>query len=214
MQSRAIWDSILMLAIVASVLPVNADASGGNPLSFGKPDFDLTGTVYDATTKQPIDGAYVVALYYKSIVGMAAMDLWCIKTKGMYTGKDGKFRFAVEKLDGNSPREVAAIKPGYYSGREVFPPADVWKKQTREAYTGRDTPLIPQDPEKPERWYGTGDVFCEHAKSREDAAAGIHFLQIRLSEEKRLKYFPAVVESTQFSIDFLEKLPASREGTK
>ena len=101
MQSRAIWDSILMLAIVASVLPVNADASGGNPLSFGKPDFDLTGTVYDATTKQPIDGAYVVALYYKSIVGMAAMDLWCIKTKGMYTGKDGKFRFSIYDADGS-----------------------------------------------------------------------------------------------------------------
>lgn len=214
MQSKAIRTLVVATAISALLLSGSAIAAGGNPLSYGKPDFDLTGTVYDVTTKQPIEGAYVVALYYKPIVGMSAMDLWCIKTKGMYTGKDGRFRFAVEKLDGNSPREVTAIKPGYYSGREVFPPADVWKKQGKEAYTGRDTPLIPQDPVKPEGRYGLGDVFCNHAESREDVAAGIEFLRIQLSEEQRLPFHPQAIESTKYRINRLEALPAERRGAK
>ncbi len=198
----------LGMCLSAAISASTSYGAGGNPLTFGKPDFDFTGTVYDSTTKQPIEGAYVVALYYKSIVGMAALDLWCIKTKGMYTGKDGKFRFAVEKLDGNSPREVTAIKSGYYSGREAFPLPDVWKKQGKEAYTDRDTPLIPQHPENAQRFFGQKDVFCHHAKFREDAAAGIEFLRLRLAEEQRLGFPAQVIESTRDLVSALEKLPA------
>ena len=67
-------------------------------------------------TKQPIEGAYVVAIYREQVVSMAAMNSWCVKTRGMYTGKDGKFRFPVENLKGNSPLYAGAIKPGYYNG--------------------------------------------------------------------------------------------------
>lgn len=214
MREKALGALMAAAMFAASLQSGGAAAAGGNPLSFGKPDFDLTGTVYDETTKQPIEGAYVVAIFYKAVVGLGGSDTWCVKTKGMYTGKDGKFRFAIEKLDGRSPGEVTAIKPGYYSGREVFPRPEVWEKQGREAYTGRDTPLIPQDPAKPEWQYGTMDVFCSRAESREDAAAGIEFLRILLGEKKRLNFRLDAIESTSDMIKQLQNLPSGKERVK
>ncbi|MBL0142895.1 MAG: hypothetical protein IPP91_12525 [Betaproteobacteria bacterium] len=200
--------SCLAVLLAASIaLAGDARASGGSPLSFGKPDFELTGTVYDTTTKQPIEGAYVVALYYKSIVGPAAMDIWCVKTRGMYTGKDGTFHFPVEKLDGDSPLSVNAIKPGYYSDRPVVPSPEVRKKQGREAYTGRDLPLIPQNPAKPEYRFGSGDVYCNHAETKQDAAAGVEFLKIELSECVRLNADKQSIRAVEGMIRDLESRP-------
>lgn len=204
----------IVAATVVLFLTGSVTAAGGNPLSFGKPDFELTGRVYDDATKEPIEGAYVVAIYYKSVLGLAGSDTWCIKTKGMYTGKEGRFQFPVERLDGDSPAVVSAIKPGYYSGRAVFPKLEVWKKQGKEAYSGRDTPLIPQDPAKPEYQYGTMDVFCARAPTREDAAAGIEFLRILLEEKKRLRFKPEAIESTADMIRTLENIPLAQERRK
>lgn len=164
----------------------SAGASGGSPLSFGKPDFELTGRVYDDATKEAIEGAYVVALYYEGVVGPAAMTKRCKRAKGMYTGKDGTFHFPVEKLDGLNPGMVMAIKPGYFSLWVTLPPDDVWKKQGKEAYSGRDTPLQKQDPQKPSWQLGHGDVYCTGAEWREDVEAAIEFLKIRLAEVRRL----------------------------
>ncbi|MBL0142911.1 MAG: hypothetical protein IPP91_12620 [Betaproteobacteria bacterium] len=200
--------SCLAVLLAASIaLAGDARASGGSPLSFGKPDFELTGTVYDTTTKQPIEGAYVVALYYKSIVGPAAMAIWCVKTRGMYTGKDGTFHFPVEKLDGDSPLSVNAIKPGYYSDRPVVPSPEVRKKQGREAYTGRDLPLILQNPAKPEFRFGSGDVFCNHAETKQDAAAGVEFLKIELAEFIQLGADEKTIQVTRRMIQRLESRP-------
>lgn len=181
-------------------------ASGGWPFSFGKPDFELTGTVFDKTTNQPIEGAYVVALYFEQYAGMGAIGSRCVKTKGMYTGKDGKFHFPVEKLDGSSPGEVNAIKRGYRSDFPIRPPPDVWKKQGKEAYTGRDLPLVPQIPEKPEWWFGSGNEYCDQAKTRGDAAAGVEFLKIQLSEYVRLDAGEQGIRAVGRMIQRLESL--------
>ncbi len=185
-----------------------ATASGGSPLWFGKPDFELTGTVFDATTKQPIEGAYVVALYFEQYSGMAASGEHCVKTRGMYTGKDGTFHFPVEKLDGSNPGEVSAIKPGYRSDFPVRPPPDVWKKQGKEAYTGRDLPLVPQIPGKPQWWFGSVDVHCAHAKTRGDAAAGVEFLKFKLDEYLRLGATRQGIDAVQSMNKRLEGLPS------
>jgi hypothetical protein len=174
------------VGIGLTTLGSDVHAAGGNPLSFGKPDFELTGRVYDEATKGPIEGAYVVALYYEGVVGPAAMTKRCKRAKGMYTGKDGTFHFPVEKLDGLSPGMVMAIKPGYFSLWVTLPPDDAWKKQGKEAYSGRDTPLQKQDPQKPSWQLGHGDVYCTGAEWREDVEAAIDFLKIRLAEVKRL----------------------------
>jgi len=184
------------------------NAAGGNPLSFGKPDFELTGRAYDDATKEPIEGAYVVALYYEGVVGPAAMTKRCKRAKGMYTGKDGTFHFPVEKLDGLSPGMVMAIKPGYFSLWVTLPPDDVWKKQSKEAYSGRDTPLQKQDPQKPSWQLGHGDVYCTGADWREDVEAAIEFLKIRLAEVKRLGLTGSQgLKAIEAKIEDLQSLP-------
>jgi hypothetical protein len=205
----------LRIALFASwaVFGTAGHAAGGGLLSFGKPDFELTGRVYDDDTKEPIEGAYVVALYYEGVVGPAAMTKRCKRAKGMYTGKDGTFHFPVEKLDGLSPGMVMAIKAGYFSLWPVIPTDDVWKKQGKEAYSGRDTPLKKQDPQKPSWQLGHGDVYCAGADSREDVEAAIEFLKIRLSEEIRLKGGAQGIRATREMIDDLQSRP-SRKGSK
>jgi hypothetical protein len=174
------------VALVLAIFGSDVAAAGGSPLSFGKPDFELTGRVYDNATKEPIEGAYVVALYYEGIVGPAAMTKRCKRAKGMYTGKDGTFHFSVEKLDGLNPGMVMAIKPSYFSLWPVMPPTDVWRKQDKEAYTGHDLPLQKQNPQQPSWQMGHGDVYCTGADWREDVEAAIEFLKIRLAEVRRL----------------------------
>ena len=176
----------LAVGVSLAIFGSNVDAAGGSPKSFGKPDFELTGRVYDEATKELIEGAYVVALYYEGYSSLAAVGKRCKRAKGKYTGKDGRFHFPVEKLDGLSPGMVMAIKPGYFSLWPVIPPTDVWKKQGKEAYSGRDLPLQKQDPQKPSWQMGHGDVYCTGADSREDVEAAIEFLKIRLAEVKRL----------------------------
>ena len=176
----------LAVGVSLAIFGSNVDAAGGSPKSFGKPDFELTGRVYDEATKEPIEEAYVVALYYERISSPAALTQRCKRAKGMYTGKDGTFHFPVEKLDGLNPAMVTAIKPGYFSLWEILPPDDVWKKQGKAAYTGRDLPLQKQDLQKPSWQMGAGDVYCTGAEWREDVEAAVEFLRIRLSEEKRL----------------------------
>lgn len=195
--------------LAASISISSAFGAGGNPLSFGKPDFEFTGTVYDNVTKQPIEGAYVVAIYREQVVSMAAMNSWCVKTRGMYTAKDGKFRFPVENRKGNSPLHAGAIKPGYFNGPWEFPSEEVWKKQEKDAYSNRDIYLIPQDPKHPKFSYGTGEEYCHHARTREDAAAGAEFLKIQLLETEQFRASEQGKAAVRSMIDHLGRLPSS-----
>jgi hypothetical protein len=194
---------------IASFSTVANCASPGTKI-----DFELTGTVLDAVTKEPIEGAYVVASYRVPIVGIAAMTNWCVKTRGMYTGKDGRYHFPVEKLDGLSPAITSAIKPGYFRGRSVFPEKDIWKKQDAQAYSGRDLLLNPQDPGKPDYRYGSGDEFCDHASTRGDAAAGVEFTKIQMSDMIRFRSSASQIDAVRYMIERMENLPASADSGK
>lgn len=209
MRSTSVAGCILAAAMTAGA----ALAAGGNPLSFGKPDFELTGRVYDDDTKEPIEGAYVVALYYEGYSSFAAVGRRCKRAKGMYTDKDGTFHFPVQKLDGDNPGMVMAIKPGYFSLWAVIPEAEAWRKQTKAAYTGRDLPLKKQDPANPSWQLGHGNVYCLTADAREDVEAAVEFLKIRLAEERRLAFTRQRIEATTGMIQDLEALPA-RRGNK
>jgi hypothetical protein len=130
----------------------------------------------------------------------------------MYTGKDGMFHFPVEKLDGLSPGMVMAIKPGYFSLWVKLPPDDVWKKQGKEAYSGRDTPLQKQDPQMPSWQLGHGDVYCSHAESREDVEAAIEFLKLEFSEEQRLGARKQGLDALGRMIEELQSRPVRKGG--
>jgi hypothetical protein len=207
MDSYKYFATLLSLAVLGASTP-RLQAETAKPINF-----EMTGTVLDSATMQPIEGAYVVASYQVPVVGPAASTSWCVKTRGMHTGKDGKFRFPVEKLDGYSPVWASAIKPGYYRGRPLPPDPVAWKKQSAEAYSGRDLLLNPQDPTRPQFKYGSGDEFCNHAATRQDASAGVEFLRIELSEYIRLGAGQQGINATRKMIERLESLP-SRAASK
>lgn len=175
------WPALILLTLAVTTV-----ANCASPGMFGNIDFELTGAVLDNETKQPIEGAYVVAVYKKRVAGPAAIFSYCFKTKGMYTAQDGRFHFPVEKLDGYSPYSVDAIKPGFFFVRPVYPKPAVWRQQGPEAYTGRDIYLAKQDPAKPSFKLSGINVHCTHADTPVDTAAAREFLKIELTEFTRL----------------------------
>ena len=198
----------VLLGLVLCIAAVGGCAS---PVADSKIDFELTGTVFDAVTRRPVEGAYVLAGYMIWIEGAHDRADRCVKTRGMYTGKDGRFRFPVEKLDGLSPSPVpSAIKPGYFRGNVKLPERSVWQKQGPEAYADHDVYLNPQDSAKPNFEYAYGHVsICQYAKTREDAAAAIEFLRIELAEITSLRASPQGIDATRVLLKKLEALPTS-----
>jgi hypothetical protein len=201
---KAMKVRFVLLALITSLTTIGGCASA----DIGrKIDFELTGMVLDAVTKQPIEGAYVIAGYRIWIEGAHDRPDRCVK--------DGKYHFPVEKLDGLSPVGTSAIKPGYFRGGVIRPERDVWQKQGAAAYAGHDLFLKPQDAAKPvfEFAYG-GDDICRFAKTREDAAAAIEFLKIEIAEITRLGAQARGVEATRQLLERLESLPSAADPKK
>lgn len=146
-----------------------------------KIDFELTGRVLDKETNQPIEGAYVIAIYKELVAGSAGVSSHCIKTKGMFTGLDGKFHFPVEKKGGYSPSWVEAVKVDYSYWTTEMKPDRILLLQNAEAYADRNISMLKQDPNNP-RYFGGGDVYCVHAKNKEDAAASVEYYKIKRAQ--------------------------------
>jgi len=204
-----IWAIVLCVTIAALALPSYALTDRLLGL-MGK---EFTGTVLDHETKQPIEGAYVIAMYSTVIGGLAAVTERCIKTKGMTTGKDGKFHFPIDGLEGGPPN-VSAIKPDYFLARTKIPHA--WNLSTfkgLDVYQGWDVHLSKQNPDKPNRRISNGySEACHYAATREDGAASAEFLKILVEEYK--KYVPvekSLHEMVLNSIHRLEALPSKQK---
>jgi hypothetical protein len=172
------------LLLAAAALSMAMAASCDLPASDGTINFEMTGQVLDFDTKQPIEGAYVLAVYEKVDLGFAASARYCVKTKGMTTSADGKFHFPVEKLDGLSPQNVYAIKPDYFYRDFASLPPGLWKKQNKEAYSNHHIYLKKQDAAKASFQFGFGE--CSRPESAQAAEANIQFLTVMKSEYVRL----------------------------
>jgi hypothetical protein len=195
--------------IIAGIALASLVAYCAPPGTFRGIDFEFTGTVRDKETNEPLEGAYVVAIYYVREGDFAVSAVKCKKTKGMYTGKDGKFHFPIEKLNNLSPGDITAIRPGYYGNHRVIPSAKLQDAQTAETYSNRDFYLVKQNPDKPEFRYGDMEEGCLHAEYREDVEASIEFKKIILAEAKRLGAHPLRVENFNRGIAYLEALPTN-----
>ena len=173
----------------------------------GQPTFEFTGTVYDDATGKPLEGAYALAIYVKPVFGPHSSDVWCVKTRGMYTESDGVFRFPVEQSDGMSPIEVIAIKPGYFL--ESIKGSGAGGDRGRAAWhSGRDVHLSPQPLSgRPEFRMGDRLSKCSDAKTKEDGRAALTFLKIQQAEYIRLNSTQAGMEGIQAAIERLERLP-------
>ncbi len=162
------------------------------------------GTVIDVSTNLPVEGAYVLSVYNESggtLFGHSGH--WCVKTKGMYTGKDGKFHFSLEK----SPYlYLHVIKPDYFQtvdGADIKRPA--WDGRGENPYTSDpNLYLKPQDPAKPEY---SSYVHCERAKNRVDVEALLEYLKLKLAELVKYNDKHPSVKDMQRSIQQLESWP-------
>jgi hypothetical protein len=170
---------------------------------------ELTGLVLDTETKRPLEGAYVIAIYEENLRNEAISVHRCVKLKGMFTGPDGRFHFPVEKLDGESPSAAVAIKPDYYLDRlGGEPDPEAWKRQTGESYHGRLVYLKKQDPSKPELLnFTVGTAACDHARKRDDVAAGVQYLSIAQGELKKYGAKQERIDGLASIIRDLEALP-------
>lgn len=178
--------SIHWKLIIASLLGVSTLAYCAPADWFGlrKPDFELTGQVLDFDTKQPIEGAYVLAVYQNiSSAWFVGSSLYCVKTKGMYSDKDGYFHFPVEKLDRMSPGHVYAIKPDYFLQTQAQVPDNDFKVQNRAAYSSRHVYLKKQDPAKPEFLYRFD--YCSRPESIEAIQAALTYMDMTVKEETK-----------------------------
>jgi hypothetical protein len=150
-----------------------------------KIDFELTGQVLDIDTNEPIEGAYAIALYEEGRSGIAGSRSFCVKTKGMYTGKDGRFHFPVEKRDGYSPSLVNAVRSGYFFAKVSFPPRKIHEAQNAEAYTNRHVYLRKQDVNNPNFQYNSNEFYCSYGKTLDDVKASITFSSLVKEEYVR-----------------------------
>ncbi len=161
---------VLVAALVATAATV-AYCSTPTP--------DLASSVIDVDTGKPIEGAYVLAIYNETgSTPFGHSGKWCVKTKGMYTSKDGAFRFPAENA--HQP-EVHVIKPDYFWTYNTKGPAKMeWTLTGQRVVHDPHLYLKRQDPDKPE--WNLGGKECERPRSKEDAVANVDFLRIKLSE--------------------------------
>jgi hypothetical protein len=165
---------------IALFLCIGLLASCASTTRFGVPNMDMTGIVYDQDTMQPIEGAYVLAEYRGGGSDWVHMHSWCIKTKGMYTSKDGSYRFPVEKFDNMSPSSAYAIKSDYYTFGRVIAEPDVQRAQNKGTYSNRHIYLKKQDAAKPVFQFGFHN--CERPAFNNDLVGALQFMKIVYAE--------------------------------
>ena len=121
---RTVVVGILMGAfLLGSAAPAHA------LLIYQKPAFK--GRVIDAGTKEPIEGAVVVTVYWKKTAGPAESYESIINVRETLTNKDGEFSIpsyttVIQPLSWTSRVDFIIFKPGYgrFPDGQVYPPRD------------------------------------------------------------------------------------------
>ena len=167
---------------------------------------EFYGQVLDQDTKQPIEGAYALLVYIAAGgVPMGHSASWCVRTRGMFTGKDGKFSFPVDTEGGGSPLYVEAIKPNYFTHSVEMPRYKGQVTYNPEAKKDWDIFLKKQDPAKPS--FEFGFQTCERPESRAGADAAMEYLNIILGEYTRFGLYPNDIEGIKQQIKWLQSAP-------
>ena len=171
----AIKRSLMLVCLASLVLQAGCNED--------KVPLQITGIVYDAKTNQPIDKAYVIAIYSRARGTFGGhSSSYCYMARGMYTGPDGKFALPVTNLDHGSPAEVNAIKADYYFHRRIFPENIDPKRKSTEFFSNRHIYLMPQDPVKPNIYYSPGDDTCADAQLKSDREPLVPYITALISE--------------------------------
>jgi hypothetical protein len=167
-----------------ALLSLTTLAACSSPWAEKPIDFEFTGQVLIQGTNEPVEGAYVLAVYEKVDLGLGGSARYCVKTKGMMSDKEGRFHFPIDKLDGNSPHIAYAIKADHYFYMTNVPTEKVWAAQTKEAYTNRHAYLKRQNAAEP--FFSNDFTGCQRPESTAAIEAAVQFMQIEVGEQ--IKY--------------------------
>ncbi len=133
--------NILIFYVLTFVLIFNISLSHAGWLVYHKPEFK--GKVIDTETKQPIEGAVVVAIYKKHtlISGPGGGHSSIIKIKETLTDEKGEFDFpsyttVIQPLSEEDYVEFIIYKPGYgtFPGLQTSPPLSMRGKFFSKEY--------------------------------------------------------------------------------
>ncbi|MEK6777695.1 MAG: hypothetical protein AABY87_12585 [bacterium] len=134
--------NIFLLALIIGSMFVNGVTKGyaGGWLVYSKPEFK--GKVIDAETKEPIEGAVVVAVYSKQAIRVAPESVGItIDVKESLADKDGNFRIPsyitiIDPFAWSKPVTFIIFKPGYGSFPDwrVRPPKGMSMEITFEKF--------------------------------------------------------------------------------
>lgn len=112
------WVAINLLVLLAVTFFAATDSSAGWLIYHEK---EIKGKILDIDTKQPIEGAVVVAKYKKATLGLGAGSISSIiEVRETLTDKEGNFRIppyttVIQPFSWQVPNTVIIFKPGYAS---------------------------------------------------------------------------------------------------
>jgi hypothetical protein len=165
----------IQIILVLSAIIFGSFAVKGNWLQF-----EVRGTVFNATTKKPMGGIFVVAAYYETKGGaFGPSSTKCVGTKGMNTGKDGVYNFP----SGNSGvLRIYATSIDHYQNDEMA----VAEKYSETGKGGRGSENIYMSPLNTKTVQELRLIDCDDG----DVSAYADYLRIILEAEKKYGDLP------------------------
>jgi hypothetical protein len=136
----------------------------------------VEGIVIDSKTGKPMEGAFVLAVYNESggtLFGHSSS--WCVRTKGVWTGPDGRFTFPKGKP--NNPH-LYAVKEGY-----VLNPY-LESKPRKEGEKPAEFRQLHLDRLGESRIDSSDFIICERPATRQDVEANITYLKLLYKESE------------------------------
>lgn len=136
---------VKIIILVSTLLVLMTASSEAGWLVYHEPEFK--GTILDISTKQPIEGAVVVAIYSKATIGLGAGTISSIiNVRETLTDKEGNFRIPsyttlIQPFSWQIPNRVIIFKPGYASletGTGYFIGEELMKEQAGSWWWSKD----------------------------------------------------------------------------
>ena len=156
------------------------------------------GKVIDADTKEPISGAVVLAVYYKTVYTVAGSNSYITDGQETLTDESGEFRIPEVKVRSMSKRgsprgKLIIFKPGY----GVFPD----HKQSNAVDVNKSWP-------PPNEF-----IVCElpELKTEKDRKANIHIRSYHEIPYQKSMFYMKMLNEERTNLSY-SPLPAPKEG--
>jgi hypothetical protein len=162
----------------------------------------VEGMVIDSKTGKPMEGAFVLAVYNESggtLFGHSSS--WCVRTKAVWTGPDGRFTFPKGKP--NNPY-LYAVKEGYVLNSYLEP------SPRKEGEKPAEFRYLHLERHGESKIKSSQFIICERPVTRQDVEANITYLKLLSRESEHIPKGDLrrnVIESTLAEFEALPDAP-------